>query len=931
MKSVHPCCGGSVVLGRTNGLRGSGTWHTSTDCTVYNTYTAVHDTTLYSVWMLPVGSWAQGRANASDIVHPLERPAPLAPFQRALEGYSHQAKVMTKRQNAICGGGGRTVSRLAMSSKTWRSNKILDSYSGTPGFESRYGHPDFCFHGFPKSLQANAGMEHCTLARAEDEHLYAKPRLGKVKKATGIARGVWKVPECARLNSFPVVATKQRSSAPGALRASLHYISALGSVQMLPEAASTPLKAAIEKIPTSLYFWQNLKEATGKRKHNENDFSSTGDDIIKEHRKENASAFFFECCMRGLKDKICSETLKTENLRESMTLGPKFLPAQETLPPVWKCHVWLRRFTKLSQEFVGFYKGSFLAKKKKAQPAREEEAALAIQAGDVDDDGIPVIAGVTDRAWRRSYGINYNILSGVYNFGSLDYRHVSLVLKPRRFYFEVQETLTVAFVIGHNLKATQQIPMCVTCTGTNPEIIVEGFRNSIDIHNLKYNKLIGSCIGPFFRLSTNEMLGTPLKVSYSYTQHDEKTARQFYVLFEEASGHLKHVPLSLLSLHCFRASNAQNICRSKYSVVHIQRTNRKDFQSRGLLGKTSNPEDLRKDFQREESELSGREGQLCASFTFLHSQSAIQPNPINQMAIFLQVGGRLKALFTMSSRQSAARSRQSEMSCSTTIPILTTSHDQHTQTNRIATCIALHEKNRTCSIFSFRARRALHKNLCKKFSCKVGISHKIGTHLASCDPYFRDWIPLILPSMFIYDNLQHIEMPCPYVSCCYLLSTHRLMWWLALYSGFRRTRWTLMPYATQALCRVVVRALRRVVEIGLWDHENRRSRPQRPTCSSKGAEVLSVDLVSLTPAFGLVVVGCTVSMLVLIAEIIESQPPWNRDWGINSAVNLHLTQHFTKQQSSTLILLSKHLPLDSKNLNLQKNLWSRWRNQIKQV
>ncbi|KAJ8895149.1 hypothetical protein PR048_000474 [Dryococelus australis] len=63
-----------------------------------------------------------------------------------------------------------------------------------------------------------------------------------------------------------------------------------------------------------------------------------------------------------------------------------------------------------------------------------------------------------------------------------------------------------------------------------------------------------------------------------------------------------------------------------------------------------------------------------------------------------------------------------------------TSHDQQTRTNRIATCIALHNKNRTCSIFSFRARCALHTNLCEKFSCKVGISRKFGTHLASCDP-----------------------------------------------------------------------------------------------------------------------------------------------------------------------------------------------------
>ncbi|KAJ8868217.1 hypothetical protein PR048_032026 [Dryococelus australis] len=46
--------------------------------------------------------------------------------------------------------------------------------------------------------------------------------------------------------------------------------------------------------------------------------------------------------------------------------------------------------------------------------AGEEEADVAIQAGEVDDDGIIVIAVVTDGAWsRRSHGTNYNVLSGV--------------------------------------------------------------------------------------------------------------------------------------------------------------------------------------------------------------------------------------------------------------------------------------------------------------------------------------------------------------------------------------------------------------------------------------------------------------------------------------------------------------------------------------
>ncbi|KAJ8873076.1 hypothetical protein PR048_026692 [Dryococelus australis] len=268
----------------------------------------------------------------------------------------------------------------------------------------------------------------------------------------------------------------------------------------LPEAASTPLKAAIETPQPVCSFWQDVKEATGTRKHNENDFSSTGDYV---------------------RDRSCLQQMRA---------------------------------------------------------AGYEEAALAIQAGDVDDDGIPVIAGVTD------------------GIGAEDH--------------------------------------------TEPTI-----------------------------------------TSYleCYTQHDVKTARQFYVLREEANGHLKRSSASQLRPQSPRQQRAWALEAKSYTntiQVHIQRTVWKDFQSKGLLVNTSNPEDYKERLpskhklkenkslddgnvckchvvkkvnghfkeqlkfsiwlgktQREESELSGR-GQLRDSLTFLHSQSAIQPSPVNQMANF---------------------------------------------------------------------------------------------------------------------------------------------------------------------------------------------------------------------------------------------------------------------------------------------------------
>ena len=49
--------------------------------------------------------------------------------------------------------------------------------------------------------------------------------------------------------------------------------------------------------------------------------------------------------------------------------------------------------------------------------AAKEEARLAIEAGDVDIDGVPIIAVMADGSWcKRSYRTMYNSLSGTVSF-----------------------------------------------------------------------------------------------------------------------------------------------------------------------------------------------------------------------------------------------------------------------------------------------------------------------------------------------------------------------------------------------------------------------------------------------------------------------------------------------------------------------------------
>ncbi|KAJ8889072.1 hypothetical protein PR048_008566 [Dryococelus australis] len=257
---------------------------------------------------------------------------------------------------------------------------------------------------------------------------------------------------------------------------------------------------------------------------------------------------------------------------------------------------------------------------KKMQAAGEEDVAIAIQAGEVDDVGVCVIAVVTDGAWRRrSYGTNYNT-------PYLD--HVSLVLKPRRFYLQVQETLTVAFVIGHHLKVNQQIPTCVTKSGTNRLLpwkltIVQGFINSIDMHNLKYDKLI--VFNSQYPEDCYERLPIQRTVTNDFIQRTVTNDFQSRGLLRTTSNPedcYERLPIQRTVTNDFQSrgllrttsnpedcyerlpiqrtvrttSNPETVTKTSnpedcYERLPIQRTVTKDFQSRGLLRKTSNPED----------------------------------------------------------------------------------------------------------------------------------------------------------------------------------------------------------------------------------------------------------------------------------------------------------------------------------------------------
>lgn len=126
---------------------------------------------------------------------------------------------------------------------------------------------------------------------------------------------------------------------------------------------------------------------------------------------------------------------------------------------------------------------------KTMKEAAEEEALAAIERGDVDpEDGIPFITVVADACWsKRSYNRNFTALSGV---GAIVGAHTGKVL-----WIDVKNKYCVTCVRNENQGLEPPDHECTkNFTGPSSEMewesILEGFKSSVSLYNLRFMKLI---------------------------------------------------------------------------------------------------------------------------------------------------------------------------------------------------------------------------------------------------------------------------------------------------------------------------------------------------------------------------------------------------------------------------------------------------------
>ncbi|XP_048481126.1 uncharacterized protein LOC119691926 isoform X1 [Plutella xylostella] len=121
--------------------------------------------------------------------------------------------------------------------------------------------------------------------------------------------------------------------------------------------------------------------------------------------------------------------------------------------------------------------------------AGKEEKAMAIKAGRINKDGIPIIDVVTDGCWsKRSYKKNYSALSGA---AAIIGKNTGKIL----FLGVKNKYCSICMLDQKRSNATKRLHQCYKnysgpSTAMESSIIVEGFKSSIEMHGLIYGRVI---------------------------------------------------------------------------------------------------------------------------------------------------------------------------------------------------------------------------------------------------------------------------------------------------------------------------------------------------------------------------------------------------------------------------------------------------------
>lgn len=214
--------------------------------------------------------------------------------------------------------------------------------------------------------------------------------------------------------------------------------------------------------------------------------------LIQEKRFGLSSKLHFKCnmCLNEFyvelnKPKNSEMDINTSVVAGAVSIGIGYSNAQELFEAIDIPFLSSRTYAKYHDiVHKGWEQAALLSMKE----AGREEAEHAVAQGQVDEDGIPVIKVVADGCWsKRSYKKNYNALSGVAAIVGQTFGKV-LFIGVRNKYctlctrYQAKEVEPPSHHCFKNFSGSS--------TSMEADILVEGFRTSVEMHNLKYKAVI---------------------------------------------------------------------------------------------------------------------------------------------------------------------------------------------------------------------------------------------------------------------------------------------------------------------------------------------------------------------------------------------------------------------------------------------------------
>lgn len=212
--------------------------------------------------------------------------------------------------------------------------------------------------------------------------------------------------------------------------------------------------------------------------------------FVGEMRLGFYSSFKFKCEMCGIKVVIKSDRseheLNQHVVQGIVTSGNGFAQLDELCAHVDIPCMSDKHFIKEHNKFGSIIKDFAL---ESMYQAGVEEKEIAIAKGNVDPDGIPFITVVVDGSWaKRSYRTNYNSLSGVACIIGFETKKV--------LFLGIRNAYCCVCAVAKNKNIDPKEHQCFknwgkSSTAMEADGIVEGFKCSINMHQIRYKTLIG--------------------------------------------------------------------------------------------------------------------------------------------------------------------------------------------------------------------------------------------------------------------------------------------------------------------------------------------------------------------------------------------------------------------------------------------------------